>query len=210
MSMLFFLAVCFCFASCATTSSNATAGSKPVPPQIIETIPNIPIPDWANSTTDFWDKDGYYFYRITDEGLTNLGIAKKAAEESARNKIAEELKSRVRAEFASAIEAAYYDPNVGGYVKNVFLSAVENIPFSGNGIKMKESYVQHMSEINSSGERRYYRVHILACISKDDYKQLVQRAFTDTSAQVSANKSAKELVAEIEKRFFAEENSTNK
>lgn len=210
MLALSFLAVCFFFTSCATTGSNATAGSKPIPPQIIESDPNIPAPDWVNSTTDFWEKDGYYFYRATSESCPQADLAKRTAQGSAVNNIAEELKRKVRAVFANAIEAGHYDPNVGGYTKNVFLSVVENTDMANNQIKMKESYVRYMSEITSSGERRYYKAYILACVSKDDYKKLAERIFTNTSAQVTANKSAKELVAETEKLFYATENLNNK
>ena len=51
-------------------------------------------------------------------------------------------------------------------------------------------------------ERMNYSAYVLARISVQDYNGVVKRAFTDTKAQVQANKSAKELVKETEARFW--------
>lgn len=205
MLVLSLLAVCFFFASCASTGSvkPATTSIK-----ILETIPNISTPEWVDSTNEFWQEKDSYVYRSTSEGMTNLTAAKRAAQANAQTNIAEQVKNVVRVEFAQAMEAGAYDATTGGYLKDTFFSVVNNLTLSG--VKITSSYVQRISETNSSGERLYYRAYALASLSQEDYKKLVQRAFTDTSAQVSANKSAKELVAETEKRFWAAEDSTNK
>ena len=173
----------------------ASAGIK-----ILETIPNIPAPDWVNSSKDFWEEKGSYHYRGMSEGMTNIEAAKRAASASARVNIAEQVKNTVRNEFSRAMEAGSYDETTGGYLKDVFFSAVDNLNMSGAVIS--DSYSQRILETSKSDEKTYYRSYVLAQITVDDYKKMVTMAFTDTSVQVSANKSAKELAAETEARFW--------
>lgn len=168
--------------------------------KVVESIPNTSAPDWVNSTTEFWEAKGYYYYRGTAEGMTNLEAAKRAGNASARTNMAEQVKSTIRSEFARALEAGNYDDSTGGYLKDVFFSAVDNLTV--NGIVMQETYLQRLSESDGLQERMYYRAYVLARISVQDYNGVVKRAFTDTKAQVQANKSAKELVKETEARFW--------
>lgn len=119
---------------------------------------------------------------------------------TARTNMAEQVKSTIRSEFARALEAGNYDDSTGGYLKDVFFSAVDNLTV--NGIVMQETYLQRLLESDGLQERMYYRAYVLARISVQDYNGVVKRAFTDTKAQVQANKSAKELVKETEARFW--------
>lgn len=171
--------------------------------KVLESIPQTAMPDWVSSTTEFWEAKGYYYYRGTAEGYSNLEAAKRAANASARTNMAEQVKNTVRSEFARALESGNYDENTGGYLKDVFFSAVDNLTV--NGIVMQESYLQHLLESDGLQERLYYRAYVLARISVKDYNGVVRRAFSDTKAQVEANKSAKELVKETETRFWAQQ-----
>lgn len=171
--------------------------------KVLETIPATPTPDWVNSTQEFWEKGGQYYYRGTAEGYTNLEAAKRAASASAHVSIAEQVKNVVRNEFSRAMESGAYEETTGGYLKDVFFSAVDNLTLSG--VQVRESYLQHLLETSDMSERMYYRAYVLASISKADYNKLVRAAFSDTKAQVSANKSAKQLAAETEARFWKQQ-----
>ncbi len=171
--------------------------------KVVETIPAAAAPDWVNSTQEFWEKDGRYFYRGTAEGFTNLEAAKRAASANARVNLAEQIKNVVRNEFSRALEAGAYDENTGGYLKDVFFSAVENITLSG--VEVQQSYLQRLLESNDMNQRLYYRAYVLSAISKTDYYKLVRAAFSDTKAQVAANKSAKQLALETEARFWQQQ-----
>lgn len=171
--------------------------------KVVETIPNTSAPSWVNATTEFWEAKGFYYYRGTAEGMTNLEAAKRAGNASARTNMAEQVKSTIRNEFARALESGNYDENTGGYLKDIFFSAVDNLTV--NGIVMQESYLQRLLESDSVQERMYYRAYVLARISVKDYNTVVRRAFSDTKAQVAANKSAKELVKETETRFWGQQ-----
>ena len=171
--------------------------------KVVETIPATSAPDWVNSTREFWEQGGQYFYRGTAEGFANLEAAKRAAAAGARVSLAEQVKIVVRNEFSRALEAGAYDETTGGYLKDVFFSAVDNITLSG--VQIRESYLQHLLETGDRAERLYYRAYVLASISQSDYNKLVRAAFSDTQAQVAANKSAKQLAAETEARFWAQQ-----
>ena len=106
----------------------------------------------------------------------------------------------MRNEFSRALEAGQYEETTGGYLKDVFFSAVDNLTLSG--IVVSESYLQHLLETGDAQDRLYYRAYVLAKVSVKDYRQLVQTAFSDTKAQVHANKSAKQLAQETEARFW--------
>lgn len=174
--------------------------------KVVETIPATSAPDWVNSTQEFWEKGGQYFYRGTAEGFTNLEAAKRAAAANARVSLAEQVKNVVRSEFSRALEAGVYDETTGGYLKDVFSSVVDNLPLSG--VQIRESYLQHLLEISDMSQRLYYRAYILASLSKSDYNKLVRAAFSDTKAQIAANKSAKQLAVETEDRFWAQKEKT--
>ncbi len=171
--------------------------------KVVETIPASAAPSWVDSTQEFWEKGGQYFYRGTAEGFTNLEAAKRAAAANARVNLAEQVKNVVRNEFSRALEAGAYDENTGGYLKDVFFSAVENITLSG--VQVRESYLQRLLETGDINERLYYRAYVLSSISKTDYNKLVRAAFSDTKAQVAANKSAKQLALETEARFWQQQ-----
>lgn len=186
-------------AACASNKVNGVPQVK-----VLETIPAVSAPKWVNNTREFWVEKGNYFYRGMAEGFTNLESAKRAAVASARVSLAEQVKSTVRDEFARALEAGAYDDTTGGYLKDTFFSAVENLTLSG--VQIRESYLQRLLETGANNTQRiYYRAYVLASISKADYDKLVQSAFTDTKAQVAANKSAKALAAETEARFWKQQ-----
>lgn len=201
-SLLSLLAVCFCFVSCSTTNSLQSTGTSI---KILETIPNISTPDWVNSTTDYWEEKDSYVYRSKSEGMTQLAVAQRVANANALINIAKQVKNSVKMKFNQTMEASAYDATTCGYLKDTFFSVIDNLTLTLNGANTTSFYVQRISETNSSGERLYYRAYVLVYLSKDAYKQSVQKAFTDTITQVSA------LVAETEKRFFgAVEGSDNK
>jgi hypothetical protein len=195
---------CVLLAGCGGGSNIQT---KTASVKVLESIPNISTPKWVDSAEDFKEENGSYTYRGMSEGMTNLVAARRSAQANAQTNIAEQVKNTARVEFSQAMEAGSYDENTGGYLKDTFFSAVNNLTLSG--VKITSSYAQRLAETTASGERIYYRAYVQASLSKDDYKQLVQRAFSDTKAQVTANKSAKELVAETEKRFWAAEEAKN-
>ena len=191
--ILFVLGLCF-FAACSSTGPKTSI-------KVLETIPNISEPSWVKVSNEYWEAKGVYYYRGTSEGLTNLEAAKRAANASAKTNLAEQVKSTVRAEFSRALEAGNYDETTGGYLKDTFFSAVDNLTLSG--VALKESYLQHILQSDGINEKMYYRAYALATVSVEDYKKLVKSAFSNTNAQVAANKSAKELAKETEERFWA-------
>ena len=172
---------------------------------VVETIPTADTPKWVNRSQDFWEEKQTYFYRGISEGFANLETARRAAQASLQAGIAEQIKNTVRNEFARALEAGMYDETTGGYIKDLFFSAVENITLSG--VRLNESYLQRLHETGAGRDKLYYRAYVLGSITKQDYKQLVIRAFSDTKAQVVANKSAKELLAQTEERFWQQQSN---
>lgn len=198
-----------CVLSCALLAACSSGYRKADPDlfavQVIETIPQVPAPDWVAKTQEFWQEKTRYYYRGTAEGFTNLEAAKRAASANARISLAEQVKTIVREEFSRALEASAYEAATGGYLKDVFFSAVENLTLSG--VAIRQSYVQRLLERNELSERVYYRAYVLASIEQKDFTRLVQAAFNDTKQQVAANKSAKDLAAVTEKRFWQQQQS---
>ena len=188
--------------SCAKSGDIKKAELKAT---IVERIPDISEPDWTKKTSEFWEEKGFYIYRGMSEGMSNLQASRRAAEASAKAALAEQVKSVVRSEFSSALEAAGGDANSGQYLKDIFFSAVENLTLSG--VIVKESYSQKLFEGDGyGGGKTYYRSYVLAQVSIDDYRKMVAAAFSKTNAQVgAANKSAKELSKETEERFWQQQ-----
>ena len=197
------LACCSFLTACSSTDK---IKSNHFEVKVIETIPQKGTPDWVNQTKEFWQANGLYYYRGTAEGFTNLEAAKRAASANARISLAEQVKSIVRAEFSRALEAGAYDETTGGYLKDVFFSAVDNLTLSS--VAVRESYLQRLLESGDVSDRIYYRAYVLVSITEEDYRRLVQAAFSDTQQQVAANKSAKELAAVTEERFWQQQASS--
>ena len=191
----------------ALVLSLAGCGGKALGPnvKVIETIPaNVSSPKWVESTKEFWEEKGAYFYRGLTEGMTNIQASKRSAQATAVTQMAEQIKATIRNEFSYALEAGAYDPTSGGYVKDVFMSVVDNLAVSG--AVAIESYSQKVAEITDGNDGKvYWRSYVLLKIKEEDYKKLVKAAFDKTGAQLGANKSAKELTKETEKRFFEKE-----
>jgi hypothetical protein len=192
------LAMIFSFVFLAACSSKMA--QREVKITVLEKIPNIAQPKWVSSTAEFWEEKGSYFYRGMSEGMTNLEAARRAAGASAQERIVEQVKQVVRVEFSRALEGGAYDANTGAYLKNTFFSVVDNLTVSG--IKIKETYTERLNEFDGINNKTYFRSYCLAEISQNDYKKLVANAFSKTGAQIKSNESAKEISAQVEKRFF--------
>ncbi len=195
-----------CLACCGFLTACSSADkikSNHFEVKVIESIPQTGMPDWVNQTKEFWQDKGQFYYRGTAEGFTNLEAAKRAAAANARIQLAEQIKSVVRNEFSRALEAEAYDEATGGYLKDVFFSAVENLTLSA--VSVRESYLQRLLESGALSERIYYRAYVLVSIDEKDYRRLVLAAFSDTKQQVAANKSAKALAAVTEERFWQQQ-----
>lgn len=195
-----------CLACCGFLTACSSADkikSNHFEVKVIESIPQTGMPDWVNQTKEFWQTKGQFYYRGTAEGFTNLEAAKRAAAANARIQLAEQIKSVVRSEFSRALEAEAYDEATGGYLKDVFFSAVENLTLSA--VSVRESYLQRLLESGALSERIYYRAYVLVSIDEKDYRRLVLAAFSDTKQQVAANKSAKALAAVTEERFWQQQ-----
>lgn len=179
-------------------------GLKGTTQTVLEKIPNISQPEWVTSTKEFQERDGNYYYRGLTEGYTDLEASIRGAVANARTKLGEQIKDTMRSEFKRAMEAQKYDPTVGGYLSDSFVSVVNNIDISGS--IHSESYSEKISEVSQTGEKLFYRSYVLLQFPKASYEQAVKRAFNDLAAQIEANKSAKELSVEVEKRFYENEN----
>ncbi|MDR3049528.1 MAG: hypothetical protein LBV16_06830 [Elusimicrobiota bacterium] len=206
MKKLLGLTVVFVFAVILSSCGGGAALKNAPKVTILETMPsNTSTPKWANKTEDFWEEKGAYFYRGISEGMTNVQASRRAAQAAAFTALAEQVKVTVRNEFSNALESTSYNPNSGGYLKDVFFSVVDNLTISGAVVA--ESYSQRISEASETENKLYWRSFVLSRISAEDYKKLVQAAFDKTEKQVDANKSAKELAKEVENRFFEVQNA---
>ena len=172
---------------------------------IIETIPRGDMPKWASNGIGYYKKDGKMFYSEVAEGYTNIEASRRAAFAAAQTKVAEQIKNTIGVEFARSMEAGAYEETTGGYLKNVFMSNVNKLQVSG--IVVEENYSEKIQEVSGYDSKVFWRTYTLVSIPEKTYNDLVKRAFTDTSAQVAQNKSAKELLQEAEKRFYADANA---
>jgi hypothetical protein len=93
-----------------------------------------------------------------------------------------------------------YEETTGGYLKDVFMSNVNKLDISG--VTVESTYTEKIQEQKGKESKVYYRTYSLVSIPEDTYKNLVKRAFDDTSEQVQQNKSAKQLLEEAESRFY--------
>ncbi|MDR0822837.1 MAG: hypothetical protein LBN20_03540 [Endomicrobium sp.] len=206
MKKVFGLAVVFVFAAILSACGGGAALKNAPKVTILETMPaNASTPKWVEKTEDFWEEKGAYFYRGISEGMTNVQASRRAAQASAFTALAEQVKVTVRNEFSNALESSSYNPNSGGYLKDVFFSVVDNLTISGAVVA--ESFSQRVSESSETENKLYWRSFVLARINAEDYKKLVQSAFDKTEKQVGANASAKELAKEVENRFFEVQNA---
>lgn len=167
---------------------------------VIETIPKGNQPDWVSSGKEHYTEDGKMFYVAVAEGFGNLEASKRASFAAAQTKVAEQVKNTIGVEFGRSLETGMYEDTTGGYLKDVFMSNVNKISVSG--VAVESTYTEKIQEQKGYESRIYYRTYSLVSIPESTYKDLVKRAFDDTSKQVSQNKSAKELLTEAENRFY--------
>lgn len=197
------LAVSFSFlllglVGCA--SNGKVSSADQVKTTVLETIPKGDQPKWVSSGKEHYAEDGKMFYVAVAEGFGNLEASKRASFAAAQTKVAEQVKNTIGVEFGRSLETGMYDDTTGGYLKDVFMSNVNKISVSG--IAVESTYTEKIQEQKGSESKVYYRTYSLVSIPESTYKDLVKRAFDDTSKQVTQNKSAKELLNEAESRFY--------
>lgn len=185
--------------SCATSRTLVKRGKTRI--VVLETIPRISEPKWVNSTKEFWEKKGSYYYRGMSQGYTDPEVSKQDAEAVARTSLARHIKLVLRDEFRRALEAQKHDPTIGGYLSDSFVSVVDNLEISGS--VLAESYSQRIREESyKTVLRDYWRTYVLVKLPRGEYDKCTSRAFRNLKEQVQANKNAKELVEETEKWFL--------
>lgn len=197
------LAVSFSFmllglAGCA--SKGQVSSVDQVKMTVLETIPRGNQPEWVSGGKEHYTENNKMFYVSVAEGFTNLEASRRASFASAQTKVAEQVKNTIGVEFGRSLETGMYEDATGGYLKDVFMSNVNKLNVSG--IAVEATYTEKIQEQKGSESKVYYRTYSLVSIPEATYKDLVKKAFDDTSAQLSQNKSAKELLDEAEKRFY--------
>lgn len=167
---------------------------------VLETIPKGDQPKWVASGKEYYKEDSKMFYVAVAEGFANLEASKRASFAAAQTKVAEQVKNTIGVEFGRSLETGMNEDTTGGYLKDVFMSNVNKLSVSG--IAVESTYTEKIQEQKGSDSKVYYRTYSLVSIPEATYKDLVKKAFDDTSAQVAQNKSAKDLLNEAEKRFY--------
>lgn len=167
---------------------------------ILETIPDGGQPGWVKDGKEHYIEKGKMYYIAVAEGYGNLEASKRASFATAQTKVAEQVKNTIGVEFGRSLETGMYEETTGGYLKDVFMSNVNKINVSG--IAVESTYTEKIQEQKGDESKVYYRTYSLVSIPETTYKELVKKAFDDTSAQVQQNKSAKDLLIEAESRFY--------
>ena len=200
-----FLAVSFSFlflgliTSCASKKGQISKEDQ-VKIAVLETIPDGGQPKWVKDGREHYIEDGKMYYVSVAEGFNNLEASKRASFASAQTKVAEQVKNTIGIEFGRSLETGMYEETTGGYLKDVFMSNVNKLDISG--VTVESTYTEKIQEQKGKESKVYYRTYSLVSIPEDTYKNLVKRAFDDTSEQVQQNKSAKQLLEEAESRFY--------
>ncbi len=155
----------------------------------------------AEKEKEFWEKKGSYYYRGMSQGFTDPEVSKQDAEATARTSLARHIKLVLRDEFRRVLEAQKHDPTIGGYLSDSFVSVVDNLEISGS--VLVESYNQRIREESyKTVLRDYWRTYVLLKLPRGEYDKCAKRAFESLKEQVQANKSAKDLAEQTEKRFL--------
>jgi len=183
----------------------ASSGSKISPEdqvkiKVIETVPKGDQPSWVKDGKDYFEKESKMYYVSVAEGFGNLEASKRASMAAVQTKIAEQVKNTIGVEFGRSLEAGAYEESAGGYLKDVFISNVNKVNISG--VVVEATYSEKIQEQKGSESKLFWRSYSLASLPVSTYKDLVKRAFDDTSKQVEENKSAKQMLQEAEKRFY--------
>lgn len=201
MKKLIVVSFCFVFLGfigCA--GKGKISGSEQVKITILETIPGGSQPSWVKDGKEHYIEKGKMYYVAVAEGYGNLEASKRASSAAALTKVAEQVKNTIGVEFGRSLETGMYEETTGGYLKDVFMSNVNKINVSG--VAVESTYTEKIQEQKGDESRVYYRTYSLVSIPESTYKDLVKKAFDDTSAQITQNKNAKELLKEAETRFY--------
>ena len=164
------------------SSTGKIANEDQVKMSIIETVPRGDQPSWVKDGKDYFEKDSKMFYVSVAEGFGNLEASKRASMAAAQTKIAEQVKNTIGVEFGRSLEAGAYEESTGGYLKDVFMSNVNKVNISG--VVIESTYNEKIQEQKGSESKVYWRSYSLASLPISTYKELVKRAFDDTSKQV--------------------------
>lgn len=191
---------------CSSSKVAKVSQADQIKMSVIETVPSGSQPDWVKDGKDAFIKDGKMYYVAVAEGFGNLEASKRASSASVQTKVAEQVKNTIGVEFGRSLETGAYEESTGGYLKDIFMSTTGKLDISG--VVVEGTYSEKIQEVNGAENKVYWRTYSLASIPETTFKELVKKAFDDTSAQVSQNKSAQELLKEAEDRFYNKSTQT--
>jgi len=177
----------------ALVMSVGCAGHRTVGKQrIVETIPGK-TPNWKGKSS--WDSRGTLFFVGRAPGRSDYALGLREARADAEKKVVEQIRSKIRTEFGSAVEGQNVEGQIGSFVKDIIVKVSENVEVSG--ISEAETFVEKVEESTSYGVKYTYNCYSLLTLPEEDYRLARKHVFEGavSEARKVNNQKAEESIA---------------
>lgn len=157
--------------------------------QILEQA-SAPKPQWVESTQDFWESNGFLYYKAIAESPKDIDTARLLAVNRGRLALAEQMRAQIKSQFILTLQHTPY--TVSQETQDVFEEQVAGLVITGTHIA--DSYMQTIHIHNRPNTPAVYRYYVLLQITKQNYSQAVNAIFDDTVRNLSSDKAAMEQI----------------
>lgn len=137
-------------------------------------------PAWVGNTRDFWQENGFLYFKTVLETDTNLEEAKRMSVSKGRLTLAEQIHTRIKNQFLLITESSELDTK--HTIKDVFYEKVDGMILTGT--HLEDAYFQKIRVQNGPNTKVIYRYYSLLTISQENYADAVNDAFIQTANEL--------------------------
>lgn len=167
---------------------------------VLEKMPSASQPEWTSmNERNYWIQNGSIYSSGYAESPIALQNALDEAENSARTKLIKNAKDMMLAEFQRALSVQKQDPKTQASVSSAFSALVSTMKVTG--IAKKDSYSEKVREKLGKDEKIFYRSFVRVELANANYEKNLQQLLSGLKTQMKANKSARKLAEDIEKKI---------
>jgi len=154
--------------------------------RLVSSLPDSK-PDWVAKAS--YEADGRIFYKGAVTGRQDMALGLRESRGEAEKKLAEEIRSRIRTEFGSAIEGQNEANSLGAYLKDIIAKVSDDVEVSG--VSERGQYVEKWEVKAPEGVRYQWDCYSLLSISREDYLEARRHVQDQALRKVRDDRNAK-------------------
>lgn len=147
-------------------------------------------PQWVENTQDFWESNGFLYYKAIAESPKDIDTARLLAVNRGRLALAEQMRTQIKSQFILTLQHTPY--SVSQETQDVLEEQVAGLVITGTHIA--DSYMQTIHIHNRPNTPAVYRYYVLLQVSQQNYRQSINDIFVGTIRKQPSDRVAMEHI----------------